>query len=248
MERSGILEFEIDSHIAVLKINNPPKNRLSDPVIVAPEVLKKWLNTPGLRGAVLTGEGNNFSEGADLDSIQTLRTNPEEMERKLNQGKKVLSILKESPVPVMAAIKGACFGGGLEIALACHVRIAANTALFAFPEADLGILPGLGGTLYCVEEIMLNYALPFILSSEMLSGEKALELGLVQYLVPRKEVFSKAIQLLNSIVDGKETYVINTIMKAVVNGQRMDSTHALEEESRMFCDLITQRNAGLAGR
>lgn len=238
MWKSGIIEFVKEGHIGILTINNPPKNRLADPVIADPDVLRKWFGDEGLRGAILTGSGNNFSEGADLNSLEAAASDPESLLRKLNRGKEALTVLKDSPVPVVAAIKGACFGGGLEIALACHIRVVADTALLGFPEAELSLLPGLGGTISSVEEITVRYALPLLLSSEMITGEKAFEIGLAQHVVQRKHVFDKAREVLENMVGDKKTHVINMIMKAVVNGQRLDKLVAQEEESRMFCELV----------
>jgi len=239
MERSGILEFEQQGNIAYLTIDNPPKNRLPDPVIVEPERLKMWLETEGLKGVIITGKGNSFSEGADIESINSLQSTPQTIRNRLNEGKKVLTILKESPVPVLAAIKGACFGGGLEIALSCHIRVAASSSMFGFPEAELGLLPGLGGTISCVEAIGLHYALPFLLSSEMVTAEKALELGLIHYIVPKKEIWDKSKTILNSIVGDKKPIVINKIMKAVIEGRKVDKETALQKESLYFAELAS---------
>ncbi|MCP4265032.1 MAG: enoyl-CoA hydratase/isomerase family protein [Candidatus Brocadiaceae bacterium] len=245
MEKSGIIEFVQQSDIAYLTIDNPPKNRLRDPVIVEPDTLKGWLNIEGLKGVIIAGRGHNFSEGADLEAVNSMKSDPKAMSSRLNEGKKVLTLLKESPVPVVAAIRGACLGGGLEIALACHLRIAANTSLLGFPEAELGLLPGLGGTVSCVEEIGIHYALPFLLSSEMVTAERALELGLVHYVVPKKEVLNKAESLLTSIVCNKKPIVINKIMKAVIQGQRLDRETALREESLLFAELAAATTKGL---
>lgn len=244
MEKSGILEFEREGELGILTISNPPKNRLPDPVIADADDLVRWLHGEGLKGAVLTGSGNNFSEGADIFALESMKHDLPEMRRRLDKGKEVLCALRDSPVPIVAAINGACFGGGLEIALACHIRVAGSSALFGFPEAELGLLPGLGGTVSSVEELSLQRALPFLLSSETLSSERARELGIVHYVTPRKEVLQKAKDLVHYLTRDKNTAVINNIMRAVMNGRKLDRRVALQEESRYFCELVMMRERG----
>ncbi len=234
--RDGIINFEKKDDIAILTISNPPGNRLPDPVFVDPEILYQHLHEEGLRGAILIGEGNNFCEGAAIDS-----NIPEDIYHRLNEGKRILDIIEESPIPVIAAINGACFGGGLEIALACHIRIVGTSAMLGFPEAELGIMPGLAGTLRSVEELGYSTALPFLLSSEYVSGEKAVELGIAHYVVPRQKVLGKVFEVLEKIVGDKKRKVINYIMKSVLAGKRMERKKALKLESKLVIELVEEQ-------
>lgn len=241
MERNGVLNFERKGDIAHLTISNPPRNRLPDPVIADPVVLKGWLNQPGLRGAIITGAGNNFSEGAELRGKEFDR-----LDERLDCGKKSLDALEQSPVPVVAAINGACFGGGLEIALACHLRVVGSTSLLGFPEGDLGLLPGLGGTWRATQVIGLRKALPFLLSSERVTGDRAVELGLAHYSVPRQEVVNKALEVLQRMIGDKPAYVIHCIMKAIVGGITQDRKSALALESKLFLELMQAKRSDSA--
>ncbi len=234
--RSGIIDFDKQGDIAILTLRNPPRNRLPDPVFVDPDILYQHLHEQGLRGVILTGEGNNFCEGAAIDSNV-----PEDIHHRMNEGKRILDLIEESPVPVIAAINGACFGGGLEVALACHIRIVGASAMLGFPEAELGIMPGLAGTLRSVEELGYSHALPLLLSSEYVSGEKAVELGIAHYVVPRQKVLNKAFEVFGSILGDKKSKVINYIMKSALAGKRMERKAALELETKLVVELVEEQ-------
>jgi len=234
--KSGILEFSRQNDIAVITINNPPRNRLPDPVFTNPAVLHSHLSEVGLRGAVIVGAGKNFCEGAAIDSNV-----PEDIHKRITEGKRILDIIEESPVPVIAAINGACFGAGLEIALACHIRVVGTSALLGFPEADLGIMPGLAGTLRSIEEVDYRNALPLLLSSEYVSGEQAVGLNLAHYAVPRQQVLDKAFEVLTHILGNKRSKVINYIMKATLAAKREDRKLALDLESRLVVELVEEQ-------
>ncbi|WAK01057.1 enoyl-CoA hydratase/isomerase family protein [Methylobacter sp. YRD-M1] len=230
---SGIIKFSRKEDIAILTISNPPRNRLPDPIFVDPDVLHAHLHEEGLKGAILIGEGNNFCEGAAIDNNL-----PEDLPRRMNEGKRILDIIEESPVPVIAAINGACFGGGLELALACHIRILGQSAMLGFPEAELGIMPGLAGTLRLPDELGYSKALPMLLSSEYITADKAVEIGLAHYIVPRREVLDKAFDVLHQMLGNKSVKAINYIMRSVLAGRRMDRKAALELETELVVELV----------
>ncbi len=232
-DKSGIIVFQRKDDILILTISNPPRNRLPDPVFTDPDVLYTMLHEEGLRGAILAGEGKNFCEGAAIGN-----NIPDDLADRMREGKRILDIIEESPVPVIAAINGACFGGGLEVALACHFRVVGESSLLGFPEAELGIMPGLAGTLRSVEELGYSNALPLLLSSDYVSGEKAVEIGLAHYAVPRQEVFRKASQVLEHLIGDKTPKSINYIMMSILASKRMDRKDALELETRLVVELV----------
>ncbi|MEN8233188.1 MAG: enoyl-CoA hydratase-related protein, partial [Thermodesulfobacteriota bacterium] len=231
-DKNGIIAFQRRDDILILTIINPPRNRLPDPVFTDPDVLHTHLHEEGLRGAILVGEGKNFCEGAAIDN-----NIPDDLTDRMREGKMILDIIEESPIPVIAAINGACFGGGLEVALACHIRVVGESSLLGFPEAELGIMPGLAGTLRSVEELGYANALPLLLSSDYVSGKKAVEIGLAHYAVPRKEVFDKAFQVLEHLIGEKSSKSINYIMMSTLASKRMDRKDALELETKLVVDL-----------
>ena len=146
MEKSNIVNWDRRGEIGILTISNGKENYLPQPDFVDIEEIKKWTSEDDLKGIIITGLGRNFSAGADIENLNKLSQNEDLLQEKMELGKNVLDFIENLNIPVIAAINGVCFGGGLEIALACHIRIASPKALFAFPEINHGIIPGLGGT------------------------------------------------------------------------------------------------------
>ena len=155
----------------------------------------------------------------------------------MRAGKDLLQLIANTPLPVVAEISGACFGGGLEIALACHIRICSENALFAFPEANHGIMPGLGGTITLSKLIGPGRATQMILSGDIVNAEKALETGLVDHVVPKETLHGFTLHYLEKLTRDRDVEVIRSIMRSIHNAMNMDAGQALEEETRLFCEL-----------
>src|SRR5690554_2694119 len=130
-----------ESRVAVLRIDNPPVNSLGSQVRVAlGEQLKNALGDGSVQAIVLTGTGKFFSAGADIREFNTEKTRVEPLLRDL------ISTIETADKPIVAAINGTALGGGLELTLGCHGRIATKSATVGLPEVKIGILPGAGGT------------------------------------------------------------------------------------------------------
>lgn len=162
-------EFELHGRVAVVTLDNPPVNGLGHALrthILA--ALDQASTDPAVEALVLIGTGKNFSAGADVREFGTARATAEPTLRTL------ISALEESAKPVVAAINGTCMGGGLELALGCHYRVALSTAMLALPEVKLGLLPGAGGTQRLPRAVGVELALDLIGSGRAV---KAAELG-----------------------------------------------------------------------
>ena len=162
------------------------------------------------------------------------------MESEINKGKALLRYVENLNIPVIAAIQGICFGGGLEIALSCHIRICSNNALFAFPESNQGIMPGLGGINSLREQISFPDALKFVLSGDMINAEEAKIMKLVDYIVPADDLITYSMTLLKKMTEERRLKVINYVMKALHNARSMSLEEAIKEETRMFCELAKE--------
>jgi 3-hydroxyacyl-CoA dehydrogenase/enoyl-CoA hydratase/3-hydroxybutyryl-CoA epimerase len=145
---------------------------------------------------ILSGKADNFCSGADLHEIRRV-TSKEQAYEKSKQGQEILNNLRHMKKPAIAAINGACLGGGLELALCAHRRIATNSATttFGLPEVRLGLIPGLGGTQRLPRLVGLKAALEIILSSELIDAKRALEIGLVDELVSADNLIARAEEL-----------------------------------------------------
>jgi len=240
MEKSRIAAWELKDNIGILSIDNRPQNYLTEPDFLDLLKLKEWTADETLKGIIITGKGRHFSAGADYANLKQLSKDPGLLFSKMTRGKKILNYLDDIEVPTIAAIRGACFGGGLEIALACHIRVCSQNALFAFPETNLNLLPGLGGTVRLPEKLPFSTALQILLSGGIVSAEKALEIRLADHLVPSRQVYNFSLSLMKKMVDNRPIEVIRSVVRALNNSRRMSAREAMEEETRMFCELAVK--------
>ena len=151
-----------------------------------------------LHGVILTGAGDkSFIAGADINEVAT--DTPVQAEEKTRRGQHLMDLIENLGKPVVAAINGFALGGGCEAALACTIRLAAETAKFGLPEVKLGIIPGYGGTQRLPRLIGKGVALQLILSGAMINAQEAYRIGLVNELVPKAELIGRAEAILNQI-------------------------------------------------
>jgi enoyl-CoA hydratase/carnithine racemase len=167
------IRVELSNGIAVLTMNNPPVNQLSEHfVLELAEAISAAFGDNGVKALVLTGSGNNFIAGADITQIRDVRTK-EELLPKMEANKRFMNSIETGPKPVVAAINGNCLGGGLEIAMCCHFRVAVKGVDLGQPEVQIGLIPGAGGTQRLPRLIGLRYALEMITTGKPIKAEVA---------------------------------------------------------------------------
>lgn len=232
-----MIDKRITDDIGILILESPPQNYLTDPEFIPLEELKEWIEGNNLKALVIAGSGRHFSGGANLDSIYAMAEDGMQMESRMGKGKELLNYLQDLEIPVAAAISGACFGGGLEIALACHLIICSENAMFAFPETNHGLMPGLGGTSCLSERIPLKDSLKMILGGDIVNAEEALLLKVVDTVIHDEEPLTYALNFLQKITEGRQLKVINYVMRALKNSRKLPIEESMLEETRMFCDL-----------
>ena len=226
--------------IGVLSINNPPENFIEEPEFAGKAQIEEILNDTALKGIIIKGTGRHFSAGADRNKLMELAQNEDLLYNKITEGKELIRSIDNMNIPVIAAIKGVCFGAGLEIALACHIRICSENALFAFPESNHGIMPGLGGTIMLTKLIGAGKSAEIILTGDIVNAQKALELRLADYVVPSKELNGFSMSYLERMTSDREIDVINSVMRSVHNSQILSFEKALKEETKLFCALVVK--------
>jgi enoyl-CoA hydratase len=155
-------------------------------------------------------------------------------------GKKIIRLIENMDVPVVAVISGVCFGAGLEIALASHIRVCSENAIFAFPETNYGIMPGLGGTVMLTKLIGSGKSAEIILSGDIVNAPRALELKLVDHVVPAKELQDFSMRLLNRLTTDRDIDVIRSVMRSIHNADILSFEIALEKETKLFCSLAVK--------
>lgn len=229
--------------VGILEIGTPPGNKLQRPAFTSQLLLEQFIIDNKLKGLIITGMGRNFSTGADPENISDLSQNPELLQIELSEGIVLLSYIRNLNIPVIAAINRLCFGGGLEIALACHIRVASENALFAFPESNHGLIPGLNGTIRLPDLIGLARAMQMILSGDTMDAQMALQTGMIDHLAPKDGALDYALALMNKMVHGRPHRVIHAVMQSLTHRNSLSEKEAAEEETRLFCQLARQMNS-----
>jgi len=233
--------YNTDGPVGRITLSNPPSNTLTHPAFADEQELARYLATPALKAVIVSGAGRHFCAGADLAALRAQARDTAGLAEALARGKAVLDLIRFAPVPVIAAIRGSCLGAGLEIALACHFRVAAATAMLGFPESDHGLIPGLAGTL--AESVRRGALVRLVLGGGMVNGTEALGMGLVDRAVPVRDVEREAVALAESLIGRRSADLVHAAMTSIHNGSRMPREEALRRETELFCGLAKRQAA-----
>jgi enoyl-CoA hydratase len=224
------LLYEVRNGIAVVTVNRPEKlNALNDVVITElGEVAERLLGDAAVRAAIVTGAGPKaFVAGADIAELAGCDSGRgEELSRK---GSGIFLRLERSPKPIIAAVNGFALGGGCELAMACHLRVASENAKFGQPEVKLGITPGYGGTVRLPRLVGRGRALELLASGAMIDAQEAWRIGLVNRVVPQDQLLPESERLLRAMLDNGPLAVAECIR--MVNAEEdlsLDEALALE--------------------
>ncbi len=228
------LQFEIKNRIAYVTINRPDKlNALNTETFGELfEVMKKVNEDAGVIGVVLTGSGDKaFVAGADISelAVQTPVTAKEFALR----SEQVLCFIERMNKPVIAAVNGFALGGGCELSMACHMRIASEGARFGQPEVNLGLIAGNGGTQRLPRLVGKGRALEILLTGDMISAEEAHRIGLANRVVKKEELIPTCEKILNTI-GAKAPVAIQLSIEAVQSGLEMTLEEGLNLEANLF--------------
>lgn len=216
--------------VATIELNDPPYNRLSMALIDALEATVQELEADtDVRAVILRGAGvDNFSVGADIREFGAAAAGRGAQDF-IEQRLRVIRSIETMSKPVVCAIRGACLGGGLEIALGCHFRIGARGAKIGLPEVELGVVPAWGGTQRLTRTIGRARALEIMLRAKKLSAEEAFEAGLLTAICDPDELESLTAELALELSE-KAPLAVAGILDAVIQGgpKSLDEGLALE--------------------
>jgi len=223
--------------VAIVQLNRPEKfNSLTREMILALSDLFKEFTQADLRAVILTGTGDRaFCAGTDISELNEL--NETEALQVSQRGQALCDLIEKCQVPVIAAINGLAVGGGCELALACHIRIASTNARFSLPETKLGIIPGYGGTQRLPREIGQARALEAMLTGRDLSAAEALKLGLVNRVTDSTGLMKEAEQLAHDIAK-LAPLAIRACLQAVTRGVELPLEAGLALEAELFASLF----------
>lgn len=225
---------EVRENILYITINRAQKlNALNKEVLTElADAIRFATNTEEVRGILLTGAGEKaFVAGADISEFQNYTlAEGKDLAKKGQQN--VFDAIENCPKPVVAAINGFALGGGLELAMACHIRIASDNAKLGLPEVTLGLIPGYGGTQRLTRLIGKGRAIEMITTADMITAEKAATIGLVNEVVPQAELLAKAEEILNKIKQRAPLAVASAIK--AINASLNKEVNGFETEIEEF--------------
>lgn len=228
------LLINIEDGICVITINRPDKlNALNKTVIQELSVaLDDVYTNPSVSGAIITGSGPKaFVAGADISEFLSLDASGGAALARKGQ-ELVFDKIENCPKPIIAAVNGFALGGGCELAMACHFRLASDNAKFGQPEVNLGLIPGYGGTQRLAQLVGKGKAMELLMTAAMIDAAEAKQLGLVNHVVTADTLLDQTKQILQVILT-KGPHSISKVI-AAVNACYDKSKNGFEEEIRLF--------------
>ena len=233
--------------IATVTINHPPANTLTPQGLMELEsTLEELAKNDRVKVIVITGTGRFFIAGADIRVLVDLDSSSKGRDM-AHTGQRIFHTIETFPKPVIAAINGACLGGGLELALCCHIRLAAEDIELGLPEINLGIIPGFGGTQRLPRIVGQSKATELILTGNSISAQEGKSLGLVSQVFPPDDLLRQATGLARRIAS-KGQMAVRAALKALQQGLEPGFREGLLLEATLFGELCESedKQEGLA--
>jgi enoyl-CoA hydratase len=227
------LTLEVADRVAILWINRPDKlNALNDATIAElGQAIDQIRVDDSIGGVLVTGKGRAFVAGADISELQN--QTPTLAKARARAGQDVFRRFETCPKPVIAVVNGFALGGGCELAMACHIRIASDVAKFGQPESKLGLLPGFGGSQRLSRLVGKGRAMQLLMTGEMIDAAEAYRIGLVNKVVPAGELMSTASEMMKQIL-ANGPLAVALCIEAVDRGLEMSLDEGLILEANHF--------------
>jgi len=238
----AFLHAQIERKIAVISINRPPANALSQELLLElNETLTQLSTNDDVRVIVIQGEGKFFCAGADIKEFTTIKSKDKAYELARN-GQQLMDKIEQFPKPIIASIHGAALGGGLELAMSCHIRLVSENAKLGLPELSLGIIPGFAGTQRLPKYVGEQKALEMMITSEPISGTEACQYGLALRAFPEEKLFEETMKLAEKFASKSPASV-----RAVINLLNYKNTEqfadGIEQEAKRFSEVFQTEDA-----
>lgn len=238
---------KVQEDVALVTLDHPPVNALTPELLTELDgAFDSLAKDDAVKAVVLTGAGRYFVAGADIRVLASIPS-AAEGEAMARHGQTILNKIEAFEKPVIAAINGACLGGGLELAMCCHIRFAAEGARLGLPEINLGIMPGFGGTQRLPRLIGQPKAMELILTGEPVSAQEAMSLGLVSRVVSADDLLRQAQGLARKMAI-KSRVALYASLRAIHEGMKLNLSDGLVLEARLFGELcdIDDRKEGVS--
>ena len=234
MEQYENILLEREGHTLILTINRPTKlNALNQATLQElKEVMQMVDEDNAIRGVIITGAGDRaFVAGADISEFEELN---EMNGRKFSEeGQEIFQSIEDCLTPIIAVVNGFALGGGCELAMACHMRVASEAAKFGQPEVNLGIMPGYGGTQRLTQLIGKGRSFEYSMTGDMITSQQALQFGLVNHVGEDKEEALKIAKAILEKIGQKAPKSIEMIVESV-NAVYRDGENGYQTEANAF--------------
>lgn len=236
------IQYDVEEHVAIITVTNPPANALSLKMIEDLKVILTEIKADEtIKAIIIKGVGRLFSGGADVSEFSSFQAEADY--QSLSEfGQRLFDDIEHFPVPIIAAIHGAALGGGLELAMACHIRLVTTDAKLGLPELTLGIIPGFAGTQRLPQFVGLAKAYELILTGDIITGQEAYALGLANQVVEEEELMAQAKQLARKIAS-RSKLSINKIMALIPYAKTEQFAKGSEAEAKAFSEIFGSEDA-----
>ncbi len=230
----SLIKITKEESIGIITIDHPPVNILNSQALQElDQAVDQMLADTSVKVVIFTGAGPNvFIAGADVKEIAKI-DNAKQGEDLALKGQAMIQKIENAKKPFIAAINGVCLGGGNELAMACHMRIASDRAKFGQPEILLGIIPGFGGTQRMLRLCGQAKAREIILTGDNITAQEAFRIGLLNKVVPDGEVLKQSLGLAKKIA-AKSRSAIELIQEAIHEGAKLSLHDGLKLEAKLF--------------
>jgi enoyl-CoA hydratase len=230
------IELAVNERVATITVNRPDKLNALNAATIGElgDAIDEVRRRDDIAAAILTGAGRAFVAGADISELAA--QSPWQAKQRALRGQEIFRRYETSPKPVVAAVNGFALGGGCELAMSCHLRIASEAAKFGQPEVKLGICPGYGGTQRLPRLVGMGRALQLLMTGEMIDAAEAYRIGLVNRVVPAGELLGAADTLVRQMI-ANAPLALSSCIETVVRGTESSLDDGLNLEANHFALL-----------
>jgi enoyl-CoA hydratase/carnithine racemase len=243
--QTSYLKISVEGGILVLTIDNPPNNYLPVAFFEDLHNCRELILSSEVAAVIFTGTGKVFSKGVDLSEV-TARPNALD-HRMIKFANQLFTFISRLRKPVIAAINGPCLGGGLELALACHIRLCSEKARLGLPELSIGVIPGLGGIQRLIRVVGEAKALEMILLGDMIPATRALELNLVSRVFPKKDFFSRVLIFVRTLITARRQALAEALRLVALSRADKEEENVLaaaESFTRLLAKNLAESKSG----
>jgi len=235
-----LIKTKIEDHIGTITLSSPPVNALGPEMLGEMKAALEQFKNEKVRAVIITGSGANaFCAGADVKAMAEFDKAPDKAVEFLNLGNEVFAIVENFGAPVIAAINNLTLGGGLELALACDLRISSDRARFGLPEVTLGLIPAWGGTARLPRVVGPGMAKEIIFTGQLINAQAAAKMGLINKVVPDGDEVRAALDIAKRIAKKASPVAVKNAKLAINEGLNQDIDTALAASEKVMGEVMT---------